>query len=190
MPQTARKRLVPRCRFRDPTSNRRCVEPGLGQPPYCLPHLHLVRSGEVDEDPLHAAFDVVLNHPRMGDILARVVDFIDYASRRGLDREPPPPEESPHYQGPGRGFYSEHPPRPRQGADPRQQRQRPRPSPGPTKDDPRSVLGIPPGIQLTTLLVKKHQRALATIHHPDSGGTTAAMQRINSAAATLLAQCS
>jgi hypothetical protein len=52
------------------------------------------------------------------------------------------------------------------------------------------VLGIPPGIQITQSLIKKHQRALATIHHPDSGGTTAAMQRINSAAATLLAQCS
>jgi hypothetical protein len=52
------------------------------------------------------------------------------------------------------------------------------------------VLGIPPGVPLTASLVKKHQRALATIHHPDSGGTTAAMQRINAAATALLAQCS
>jgi hypothetical protein len=194
MAQAARKRLVPRCRFRSPETGRRCVEPGLGQPPYCLPHLSLVRSGEAEEDPLYEAFETVLNHPRMGDILGRVADFIDFASRRGLDRTPPPPEESPHYRGPDRGFYSEHPPSAQGGhqhqADPRQQTRRPPPRPGRPQEDPRSVLGIPPGVPLTASLVKKHQRALATIHHPDSGGTTAAMQRINSAAAALLAQCS
>jgi hypothetical protein len=194
MSQAARKRLVPRCRFRDPSNGRRCPEPGLGKPPYCLPHLTLVRHGEINEDPLYEAFDTVLNHPRTADILGRVVDFIDYASRRGLDREPPRPEESPHYRGPDRGFASEHPPR-SQGAhqghqDPRRSSyQQPR-RPTQTKEDPRSVLGIPPGLRLTSALIKKHQRALATIHHPDSGGTTAAMQRINSAADALLAQCS
>jgi hypothetical protein len=193
MSQAARKRLVPRCRFRDPNSGRRCVEPGLGKPPYCLPHLTLVREGAADEDPFFEAFDTVLNHPKAADILGRVADFIDFATRRGLDRKQARPEDSPHYRGPGRGFHSEWPPR-GQGQqdrqrDPRQNRQQ---SPRPSRHqvDPRSVLGIPPGVPLTASLIKKHQRALATIHHPDSGGTTAAMQSINSAATALLAQCS
>ena len=190
MPQAARKRLVPRCRFRDPHSNRRCGEPGLGKPPYCLPHLTLVKQGEAAEDPLFEAFDTVLNHPKAADILGRVADFIDFATRRGLDRTPRPPEESPHYQGPDRGFHSEWPPRAQQQSNPRQERQQAPPRPRRQQADPRSVLGIPPGVPLTASLVKKHQRALATIHHPDSGGTTAAMQRINSAATALLAQCS
>lgn len=196
MPATARRRLVPRCRFRE-SNGIRCGEPGLGQPPYCLPHLQLVRDEGAPVDPIHEAFDVLLNHPRTADILGRVVDFIDFASRRGLDRQPPRPEESPHYRGPDRGFASEWPPRqskqevpPGPEADPRHRRQQARPRPQPAREDPRSVLGIPPGVPLTKDLVKKHQRALATIHHPDHGGTKAAMQRINGAVAALLAQCS
>jgi hypothetical protein len=123
-----------------------------------------------------------------------VADFIDFATRRGLDRTPPPPEESPHYRGPDRGFHSEWPPRgpgqQQRQEDPRQQRRQEPPKPRRQGADPRSVLGIPPGIPLTAALIKKHQRALATIHHPDSGGTTSAMQAINSAASALLAQCS
>ena len=192
MSQAARKRLVPRCRFRDPNGGRRCGEPGLGKPPYCLPHLTLVRQGDVGEDPFFEAFDTVLNHPKAADILGRVADFIDYATRRGLDRQPRA-EDSPHYRGPDRGFHSEWPPRGQEEAhqqeDPRHRRRAP-PPPRRQEADPRSVLGIPPGIPLTASLVKKHQRALATIHHPDSGGTTSAMQRINSAADALLAQCS
>jgi len=147
-----------------------------------------VRDGGPAEDPLHDAFDVLLNHPRTIDILGRLGSFLDHATRRGLDRQPKP-EDSPHYQGPFNAYASEWPPRPEPAPD-RSQRQRPR-QPSTPSEDPRSVLGIQSGMPLTAQLVKRHQRALAAIHHPDvQGGSKAAMQRINAAVTALLAQCS
>jgi hypothetical protein len=53
-------------------------------------------------------------------------------------------------------------------------------------EDPRLVLGFPPGVQLTKDMVKKRKRALAALYHPDQGGSTESMQRLNAAAEALL----
>lgn len=52
--------------------------------------------------------------------------------------------------------------------------------------NPRVVMGFPPGAQLTRELVKERQRVLAGLWHPDKGGSTESMQRLNSAAEALL----
>jgi len=55
-------------------------------------------------------------------------------------------------------------------------------------DDPRSVLLFPKGARPTAAEVKKRRNALAAIAHPDRGGDTAVMQRINRAADQLAAE--
>ena len=50
------------------------------------------------------------------------------------------------------------------------------------------MLGFPPGQALTRAEIKKRQRQLAAIMHPDAGGADGAMQRINVAADALLAE--
>lgn len=73
---------------------------------------------------------------------------------------------------------------------------RPRPAPGPAPgqappkpavEDPRDVLGFGPEVKLTKALIKERKRALAALCHPDKGGSTKALQRINAAAEKLLA---
>ena len=61
------------------------------------------------------------------------------------------------------------------------------PAAAPPAEDPRKVLGFEPQVALTRTIIKERQRALAIIMHPDQGGSDAAMQRINEAAAALLA---
>jgi Na+-translocating ferredoxin:NAD+ oxidoreductase RNF subunit RnfB len=58
----------------------------------------------------------------------------------------------------------------------------------PNADDPRAVLGFKQDQTLTRQEIKTRQRQLAVIMHPDSGGSDAGMQRINEAAAALLAE--
>ena len=58
----------------------------------------------------------------------------------------------------------------------------------PPKECPREVLGFSPAEKLTVEIVKKRQRDLVKIFHPDRGGNTAAMQRYNAAASELLKQ--
>lgn len=62
----------------------------------------------------------------------------------------------------------------------------PRPAPRPT-EDPRIVMGFGPKEPLTVEKIKTRKKALATLIHPDHGGDTTAMTRLNSAAAALLA---
>lgn len=77
-------------------------------------------------------------------------------------------------------------------------RRRPPPPPPPPRPqvDPsrkrdllaRQILGFQPGDSLDKDTVKKRQRALAQVYHPDMpGGSTAQMQKVNSAADVLLA---
>jgi len=56
----------------------------------------------------------------------------------------------------------------------------------PKKEDPRQVMGFGAGETLTKTAIKARQRSLAQIFHPDRGGSTEAMQRLNVAAAELL----
>jgi len=61
----------------------------------------------------------------------------------------------------------------------------PPPAPAP-KEDPRDVLGFGPDAKLTRAMVKERQRELAKLMHPDRGGSTKALQRLNAAAQALL----
>lgn len=61
------------------------------------------------------------------------------------------------------------------------------PPPPPAPEDPRDVLGFSADISLTRAMVKERQRELAKLMHPDRGGSTKALQRLNAAAQILLA---
>ena len=52
--------------------------------------------------------------------------------------------------------------------------------------DPRVIFGFPADIKLTKAMVKERKRVLAGLWHPDRGGSTESMQRLNAAAAALL----
>lgn len=58
--------------------------------------------------------------------------------------------------------------------------------PQPAKIDPRIILGFGPNDVLTKDIIKARQRFLAAEYHPDKGGSTEAMQRVNDAAEELL----
>lgn len=58
------------------------------------------------------------------------------------------------------------------------------------RENPRQVLGFGAADRLTIEIVKKRQREFAKIVHPDRGGSTEAMQRINCAAAELIKELS
>lgn len=60
--------------------------------------------------------------------------------------------------------------------------------PGFRADSPRAVLGLPLEGPLTVAAVQLARRELAKLHHPDRGGDTRAMQRVNIAADALLVE--
>ena len=85
-----------------------------------------------------------------------------------------------------------------QAAARQQQQRRPRqapprpPPPQPRRNDPalraREILGFQPGDRLDKDTVKKRQRALASVYHPDlPGGSTEQMKKVNEAVGVLLA---
>lgn len=171
-----RRRRLPRCTY--------CNRPGLGDPPLCRQHFEDVYYGgndEDDDDPIMDLFDDFLEHPRVqgwvDDFRRRFDDFVG----RNLDH----PSRSPHYRGPTSGF-SDLPPGQRR-APGNGHREPPEPPPA-LGEDPRVVLGFAPGSTPTAPEIKKRQRELAIILHPDKGGSDAAMQRINQAAEALLSQ--
>ncbi len=63
---------------------------------------------------------------------------------------------------------------------------KPVPPPAPPKESPRDVLGFDPKTKLTKAMVKERQRTLAKLWHPDHGGSTKALQRLNAAVAEIL----
>lgn len=77
------------------------------------------------------------------------------------------------------------PPTPQAG--PAREPRRPPPPTPPPKESPRDVLGFSPTAKLTRVTIKTRQKALAKLLHPDAGGSDAAMRRINTATAELLA---
>jgi len=79
--------------------------------------------------------------------------------------------------------YAEHPPRPPGYIPPP-----PPAAPPKIQEDPREVLGFPPDKPLTKSEIKARQKELARVFHPDRGGSVRSMQRVNDAAAALLAQ--
>ena len=165
-----------RCTFRD--GSRRCVRNGYGDPPLCRAHAvyAIVEGEEIDgsESPLPDILDFAdrIMSRSQDELVKGVRDFLgdmlaDTANpprsrprQRARPRpEPPPPREPPP----------------------------PPPPPPPIDEDPRDVLGFAPTLNLTKELVKKRQRELARLYHPDQGGSLKAMQRVNDAAEKLLA---
>lgn len=182
------------------SNNRQCTQPGRGNPPVCSSHDFAVEDGGIDEDEdedqrwaddpvLGAVVDRIMDHPAARDLFGRVSGVIDQFgnvidqmsgaapapkwARPRAAPQPPPRRAAP-------------PPPPRRPVPPPPPP--PPPPPRATGPDPRRVLGIPPGAVLTRRLIKDRQRALAMKHHPDRGGSTAAMQKINDAATELLKQ--
>ena len=177
-----------RCSFWH-SQNRQCASPGHGNPPLCAKHDFAEEDGELDEDQrwnddpvLGAVVDRIMDHPSARDLFGRVSTVIDgfanVIDQMSGHAPPPPPPKWARPQPPPRAA-----PPPRRPPPPP-----PLPPARATGPDPRKVLGIPPGAALTRRLIKDRQRALAMKHHPDRGGSTASMQRINDAATELLKQ--
>lgn len=171
----ARRRL-PSCTY--------CDEPGLGNPPLCRRHFRAVHDpdpeDEEDVDIIDEIVERIVAHPDVrrwvGGMRGRIDDFV----ARNMDRER-------MYRGPFSGYQAEWPPR--VGGSKEAPPQRPGP-PRQATEDPRVVLGFPPGSSPARAEIKARQRALASVLHPDKGGSDAAMQRINAAAEALLSQLS
>lgn len=159
---------VRRCAFRE--GSRRCTRNGFGNPPLCRTHAIQVglhgEEGEED-DPIISLIDIAdraFSRNRNEIVQNARQIFGEFLAQRANQRNakrvpPPPPPKSPP------------PPRP----------------PPPPPEDPRDILGFPPGTKLTKALVKARQRELAQLFHPDKGGSVKAMQKVNDAAAKLLA---
>lgn len=142
------------------------------------------RRRAAEDDPVTEVVDQLMDHPQTQRVLDRAAAFFDgfgelidrtadRALQRGLDLS----EQRI------RKAMAERVAAPRVKAVPK----RPPPPPPPApKESARQVLGFGPTEAVTAGQVKDRQRALAKILHPDKGGNTSAMQRINEAATALL----
>jgi hypothetical protein len=113
-----------------------------------------------DEDPIQALVDRALDSHKANAVFEKVKEFIDRAGN-AIDPK-------------GRPV--------RAPASPR--------APASLKPNPhavaRAILHFGPREQLTKEIVTKRRRALATVCHPDKGGSSEAMVRLNQAADLLL----
>lgn len=188
-----------RCSYYD--GRGQCRRKGEGNPPLCADHGELLVTETETEDEFDPIVDAAVMqlmqtpHARMildsfGGILDSFGAILDRApppgsrgkpnknwerARKAWKRyanaraaAPPPPPRQP-----GNGHRPPPPP--------------PQPPPKAAKEDPRVIFGLAPGAKLTKEMVKKRYRELAAIYHPDHGGNTEAMQRINVARDDLLA---
>ena len=156
-----RRRTIPACVY--------CGQPGLGDPPLC----RRCYTGVQDDGPsyFNDLLHEVLNHPRVDELFdAMTRGAQDFVKRKVNEFG---------------GRPSECPPRPPDAPPPPPPSAAPPPSPS---ADARTVLGFDPGCDLTVSMVKQRQRALASMFHPDAGGCTESMQRVNVAAEELLAE--
>jgi hypothetical protein len=166
-PSSTDRTTVPRCVFRE--GGRRCQRNGFGDPPLCRAHA-LVVDYEIDlDDPVGSLLD------HADRFLSQQKDTVVSSLAKTLgDLLRPAPAGAPRPAAPP----------PRRAAPPPPP---PPPPPEPPKENPRDVLGFAADVKLTRALVKERQRALAALMHPDKGGSTKALQRLNAAAAELLA---
>jgi len=179
------RRRLPRCTY--------CDRPGLGDPPLCREHWEDVHYGALSDDGNVAdeLLDRLFDNPRLQRIFAQFGNRFDDLLRQVSRLEAPARPQAP----PGGGYQSQWPPRPPPGPPPGNGRpppgyggyQAPPPPPPPRQlEDPRVVLGFPPGSKPSRPEIKKRQRALAAFMHPDKGGNDDAMKRLNAAADALL----
>ena len=181
---------MPRCSFG--YGSYRCSKQGIGDPPLCREHYEIIRDAEAAQEGSgmpeasfwDELFDRILDHPFVQSKVDEVMDLIKDPARL-----------SPHYQGPGMAYAAEAPPRPH-GTGKRKQRARPHAQPPPppptngqvTEVQAREILHFSPQQALTCDVVRKRQRQLARLAHPDIGGSVEAMRRINDAATLLISK--
>jgi hypothetical protein len=165
-----KQRHLPRCAYVE--GRRRCARAGRGDPPLCPTHEVLL------DEPPPLSLDDVLDDlfGRAEDLAVRMANKMK-RDLRGLARQPAVRVAAERAAAPQPRVRPHQPPR--------------RPPPSPQRPsipepDPRDVLGFAPGAKLTREIVKSRQRELAKIFHPDRQGSTAAMQRLNSATKKLL----
>lgn len=121
------------------------------------------------QDPLKVLLDRVLETPQARGIFEQVQDLIDKAGN-AIDPAMRPARRPPRVQA-----HVQPPPRPvPRGPDPLQMA--------------RMVMHFGPTESLSKDKISKQRRALAAICHPDRGGSTEAMQKLNRAADLLLAE--
>lgn len=179
-----------RCSFWE--HGRQCRAAGRGNPPLCPRHEFGEEDEEAyfdedgDDDIAAAVVDRIMDHPAAREVFGRVSSVIDSFANvidqmSGTVPPTPPFVRATPRAKPRPSAPPPPPPRARQAPPPP-----PPPRPVRKGPDPRAVLGIPASAQLTRRLIKDRQRALAMKHHPDRGGSTEKMQRINEAAAELL----
>ena len=121
-----------------------------------------------DRDPIEVLTDRLMEDPRAQQMFQKARGVLDQLGN-AIDRigvRPSPPSR-----------------RPRRPTRPRMRR----PPPAPPKTDPRVIMGFPLDMQLTVKIVKKRRQELSALFHPDRGGNSETMQRINAAADDLLA---
>lgn len=171
-----RSRVTPRCAWED-EDGRRCHANGIGTPPYCRRHFELLRYEQPWEVKDSPSIDEVLDHPFVQDLVDRLRQY-------ARTIKPPP---RPSTLGPDRAYQTEWPPRP-PPSNGHNGHAAPPPPPSSASIDPRIVLGFGADQAITVTDVKRRQRKLAALCHPDQGGNTEAMQRINTAADALLSQ--
>lgn len=175
---------LPQCVFKFELEGEtyRCTRPGIGNPPLCREHYEIVqaaedRPGRMPQNFWDELLDRVLDHPYVQGKVEEVMEILRDPAR-----------SSPFYQGPGQAYAAETPPRPRE------QRKRPRrPPPEPPRDtltcrQALEILHFSPKQKPSCAEIRKRQRELARLAHPDIGGSDEAMQRINAAATFLIGQ--
>ena len=155
-----------RCQARE--DGRRCYRNGSGQPPLCRTHKLALSQGLDPNDPFRDVFDQVDRWVKSREGRDTVVAAVGTLADRLLDRFAPQ-RRSPL------------------GPVPRPPRMPPPPPPPERpKADPvqvaRALLHFGPDEPLTREKIKERQRVVATLCHPDRGGSTEAMQWVNQAA--------
>jgi hypothetical protein len=164
-----------RCAFHE--EGRRCRRIGFGNPPLCRAHVLLLAS---DADPqsdfghLVEATDRAVSRTNGSQVLQSFLGALGAALVKEMMAR--------HRQ----ARVGSIPTAARAEIPPRRRRAAPRPAEAPSQNA-REVLGFGRSTPLTAALVKERQRELAALCHPDRGGSTRQMQRINAAATELLA---
>jgi hypothetical protein len=158
-----------RCTFRE--GRRRCARNGSGAPVLCRAHRLILNEGLEPEGAVARAVERVDRAVARDPFWSTIVDVAQEFWGRRPQQHPIPTPHAPPPRAP-RGPAGPPPPR----------RDPPRPQP----DDPRIVLGFPPGSRPSREEIKSRQRKLASIYHPDVGGSLEAMTRLNDAVKKLL----
>ena len=136
---------------------RRCRRSGFGEPPLCRLHLRVVE--EIEEESPESPYDAIFG--MVGDFFRSVMS----------EGEPWPDIMA-------------------RGQEPRSRQPPPAAAPAPARNGElkaRRIMNFGPRDRLSSALINQRRRELARIHHPDHGGATDAMQRVNEAADALLA---